>query len=28
MCDKIRYYNDRHFTARPLPKAEIPTLAI
>lgn len=28
MCDKIRYYNDRHFTARLLSKVEVPTLAI
>jgi type IV secretion system protein VirD4 len=28
MCDKIRYYKDRYFTARLLPKVEIPLLAL
>jgi type IV secretion system protein VirD4 len=28
MCEKIRYYQDRHFTARLLPKTDIPALAI
>jgi type IV secretion system protein VirD4 len=28
MCEKIRYYQDRHFTARLLPKVEIPKLSI
>jgi type IV secretion system protein VirD4 len=28
MCDKIRYYNDRYFTSRLLPKVEMPMLAI
>ena len=28
MCDKIRYYQDRHFTARLLPKAPIPALKV
>ena len=28
MCEKIRYYQDRYFTARLLPKVDIPTLAI
>ncbi|MBB5883135.1 type IV secretory system conjugative DNA transfer family protein [Xanthomonas sp. F1] len=27
-CDKIKYYKDRHFTARLLPKVDIPTLSI
>nr|WP_052250754.1 type IV secretory system conjugative DNA transfer family protein [Xanthomonas sacchari] len=27
-CDKIKYYKDRHFTARLLPKVGIPTLSI
>jgi type IV secretion system protein VirD4 len=26
LCDKIRYYQDQHFTARLLPKAAVPTL--
>lgn len=28
MCDKIRYYDDRYFTARLLPKVDIPRLAV
>jgi type IV secretion system protein VirD4 len=28
MCEKIRYYDDRRFTARLLPKAAVPKLAI
>jgi type IV secretion system protein VirD4 len=28
MCEKIRYYKDRHFTARLLPKVEIPRLKV
>lgn len=28
MCEKIRYYQDRRFTARLLPKVDIPALAI
>jgi len=28
MCEKIRYYQDRHFTARLLPKVDIPKLSI
>ncbi|ULU26915.1 type IV secretory system conjugative DNA transfer family protein [Dyella terrae] len=28
LCDKIRYYEDRYFTARLLPKVDIPKLAI
>jgi type IV secretion system protein VirD4 len=28
MCEKIRYYRDRYFTARLLPKVEIPILAM
>ena len=28
MCEKIRYYQDKHFTARLLPKVEIPKLSI
>lgn len=28
MCEKIRYYKDPHFTARLLPKAPVPALAI
>lgn len=27
-CDKIRYYEDRYFTARLLPKTEVKTIAI
>ncbi|WP_425510503.1 type IV secretory system conjugative DNA transfer family protein [Xanthomonas hawaiiensis] len=27
-CDKIKYYKDRHFTARLRPKVDIPTLSI
>ncbi|WP_295927635.1 type IV secretory system conjugative DNA transfer family protein [uncultured Xanthomonas sp.] len=27
-CDKIKYYNDRYFTARLRPKVDIPTLSI
>ena len=27
-CDKIRYYEDRHFTARLLPKTEVKTLTV
>lgn len=27
-CDKIRYYKDRYFTARLLPKVDIPKLAV
>lgn len=26
LCDKIRYYQDKHFTSRLLPKARVPTL--
>jgi len=28
MCEKIRYYKDKHFTARLLPKVDIPKLSI
>lgn len=28
MCEKIRYYKDRHFTERLLPKVEIPVLNV
>ncbi|HEV2681058.1 MAG TPA: type IV secretory system conjugative DNA transfer family protein [Rhodanobacter sp.] len=28
MCEKIRYYQDKYFTARLLPKAEIPKLVV
>ncbi|PXV59800.1 type IV secretion system protein VirD4 [Dyella jiangningensis] len=28
LCDKIRYYNDKYFTSRLLPKVDIPKLAI
>ncbi|MFC4765264.1 type IV secretory system conjugative DNA transfer family protein [Dyella koreensis] len=28
MCEKIRYYQDKYFTARLLPKVDIPVLAI
>lgn len=28
MCEKIRYYEDRHFTARLLPKTNLPSLQI
>jgi type IV secretion system protein VirD4 len=28
MCDKIRYYNDRYFTSRLLPKVDVPKLAV
>jgi type IV secretion system protein VirD4 len=28
MCDKIRYYQDRYFTSRLLPKTSVPQLAI
>jgi type IV secretion system protein VirD4 len=28
MCEKIRYYQDRYFTVRLLPKVEIPKLAV
>lgn len=28
MCEKIRYYQDRYFTARLLPKVDVPALAI
>jgi type IV secretion system protein VirD4 len=28
LCDKIRYYRDRHFTARLLEKTVVPRLAI
>jgi len=28
MCEKIRYYQDKHFTARLLPKVDIPKLSI
>lgn len=28
MCDKIRYYQDKHFTARLLPKGTVPELTI
>ncbi|MEP6899339.1 MAG: type IV secretory system conjugative DNA transfer family protein [Rhodanobacter sp.] len=28
MCEKIRYYQDRYFTARLLPKTDIPKLAV
>jgi len=28
MCEKIRYYQDRHFTSRLLPKVDIPKLSI
>lgn len=27
-CDKIKYYKDRHFTSRLLPKVDVPTLSI
>ncbi|MXV32000.1 MULTISPECIES: type IV secretory system conjugative DNA transfer family protein [unclassified Xanthomonas] len=27
-CDKIKYYKDRHFTARLRPKVDIPTLSV
>ncbi|WP_091637259.1 type IV secretory system conjugative DNA transfer family protein [Lysobacter sp. cf310] len=27
-CDKIKYYQDKHFTSRLLPKVEVPTLTI
>lgn len=27
-CDKIRYYEDRYFTARLLPKTEVKTLTL
>jgi type IV secretion system protein VirD4 len=26
MCEKIKYYQDKHFTSRLLPKVEVPTL--
>lgn len=28
MCEKIRYYQDRHFTARLLPKVQVPALPV
>ena len=28
LCRKIRYYNDRHFTRRLLPRVEVPPLAV
>jgi type IV secretion system protein VirD4 len=28
LCDKIRYYRDKHFIARLLPKVEVPRLAV
>jgi type IV secretion system protein VirD4 len=28
MCEKIRYYKDKYFTARLMPKVDIPTLAL
>ena len=28
LCGKIRYHQDRHFTARLLPRAVVPTLAV
>ncbi len=28
LCEKIRYYNDKHFTLRLMPKVEIPALAL
>ena len=28
MCEKIKYYQDRHFTARLMPKVEVPRLAV
>lgn len=28
LCDKIRYYQDRYFTARLLPKLDVPRLAV
>jgi type IV secretion system protein VirD4 len=28
MCDKIRYYQDKHFTSRLLPKLTIPPLSV
>ena len=28
LCDKIRYYQDKHFTERLMPKANVPTLKI
>jgi type IV secretion system protein VirD4 len=28
MCDKIRYYKDRHFTSRLLAKVDVPSLQI
>ncbi len=27
-CDKIRYYKDRYFTARLLPKVDVPMLNV
>ena len=27
-CDKIKYYKDRHFTSRLLPKVDVPTLSL
>jgi type IV secretion system protein VirD4 len=27
-CDKIRYYQDKHFTSRLLPKVTIPELTV
>jgi type IV secretion system protein VirD4 len=28
LCEKIRYYNDKHFTRRLMPKVQIPALAL
>ena len=28
LCEKIRYYNDKHFTGRLMPKVQIPALAL
>ncbi len=28
LCEKIRYYNDRHFTRRLMPKVQVPVLTI
>jgi hypothetical protein len=27
-CDKIRYYQDRHFKGRLLPRTQVPALAV
>jgi type IV secretion system protein VirD4 len=27
-CSKIRYYNDRYFTSRLLPRADVPLLRV